>query len=43
MIVKTKVFEYRDNGYKNFAELAQAIGISISHIYRVREGKRHIK
>ncbi len=42
MIVKTKVFEFGNNGYKNLSELAQAMGISVSQIYRVREGKRHI-
>ena len=42
MIVKAKVFEPHNNGYRNLAELAQAMGISVSQIYRVREGKRHI-
>ena len=42
MIVKTKVFEFCNNGYKNLSELAQAMGISVSQIYRVREGKRQI-
>jgi len=42
MIIKTRIFEYGNNGYKNLAELARAMGISASQIYRVREGKRHI-
>ena len=42
MIVKTRIFELCDNGYGNLSELAQAMGISISQIYRVREGKRRI-
>ncbi len=42
MIVKTRIFELHDNGHQNLAELAQAMGISVSQIYRVREGKRHI-
>jgi len=42
MIVKTRVFEFRNNGYKNLSDLAQAMEISVSQIYRVREGKRHI-
>ena len=42
MIVKTKIFEFSNNGYKNLSELAGAMGISVSQIYRVRQGKRHI-
>ncbi len=42
MIVKTRVFELRNNGYKNLSELAQTMGISVSQINRVREGKRLI-
>ena len=42
MIVKTRIFELRGNGYQNLSELAQAMGISVSQIYRVREGKRRI-
>ena len=42
MIVRTRVFELPNNGYKNLTELAQAMGISVSQIYRVREGTRHI-
>ncbi len=42
MIVKTRIFEFGNGYYKNLSELALAMGISVSQIYRVREGKRHI-
>jgi hypothetical protein len=42
IIVKTRVFEYCDNSYQNLSELAQAMGIAVSQIYRVRKGTRHI-
>lgn len=42
MIVKTRIFELCDGDYKNLSELAQAMGISVSQIYRVREGKRRV-
>ncbi|MBN1863145.1 MAG: helix-turn-helix transcriptional regulator [Dehalococcoidales bacterium] len=42
MIVKTRIFELSNNSYKNMSQLAQAMGISVSQIYRVREGKRGI-
>ena len=42
MIVKTRIFEFGNNGYGNLSELAQAMGISVSQIYRVRQGKRRI-
>ena len=42
MIIKTRIFELCDGNYKNLAELAKAMGISISQVYRVREGKRNI-
>ena len=42
MIVKTKIFEFSRNGYKNLSELAQAMDISVSQVYRVRQGKRNI-
>ena len=42
MIVKTNIFELCDGKYKNLSELAYAMGISVSQIYRVREGKRSI-
>jgi len=42
MIIKTRIFELSDHKYKNLSELAHAMGISVSQIYRVKEGKRHI-
>ncbi len=42
MRVETRIFEFYDKGYKNLSELAQAIGISVSQIYRVRKGTRRI-
>ncbi len=40
--LKTKVFELSNGRYRNLSELAQAIGMSASHIYRVRRGERRI-
>ncbi len=42
MIVRTRVFELCNGKYRNLSELAQAMGISVSQVYRVREGKRNI-
>ena len=42
MIVRTRVFELCHDKYKNLSELAAAMEISVSQIYRVREGKRQI-
>lgn len=42
MIVKTRIFELADGNYKNLSGLAETMGISVSQIYRVREGKRRI-
>ena len=42
MIVRTRIFDFCDEHYKNLSELASVMGISVSQIYRVREGKRHI-
>jgi len=42
MIIKTKAFELSQWRYKNLSELAQAMEMSVSQIYRVREGKRNI-
>lgn len=42
MRVRTKVFELRDENYRNLSELAGAMGISVSQVYRVKEGTRHI-
>jgi len=40
--MKTKVFDLSFHGYRNLSELACAMGISVSQVYRVREGKRQI-
>jgi len=42
MIIKTRIFELCDRKYKNLSELARAMGISVSQVYRVKEGKRNI-
>jgi len=42
MIVRTRVFELCNGHYRNLSELAQTMGISVSQVYRVREGKRRI-
>lgn len=42
MIIKTRIFELIDGKYKNLSELANVMGISVSQIYRVKEGKRNI-
>ena len=42
MKIKTRTFELCDGRYHNLSELAQAMGISVSQVYRVREGKRYI-
>ena len=42
MILKTRVFELCPERYGNLSELAQAMEISVSQVYRVREGKRQI-
>ena len=42
MIVKTRIFELRHNGYKSLSQLAEAMEISVSQVYRVRQGKRGI-
>ena len=42
MLLQTRVFELCNNDYWNLSELAKAMGISISQVYRVRNGERHI-
>lgn len=42
MLLKTRVFDLCPGSYKNLSELAQAMGISVSQVYRVQEGKRKI-
>ncbi len=36
------VFELCNGRYRSVSELAQAMGLSVSQVYRVREGKRGI-
>jgi len=42
LMVQTKVFYLSYRIYRNLSELAKAMDISVSQVYRVREGKRHI-
>ena len=42
MIFKTRVFDLCNHKYRNLSELACAMGLSVSQVYRVREGKRNI-
>jgi hypothetical protein len=42
MIIRTRVFDIANNKFENLSELARAMGLSVSQIYRVREGKRGI-
>ncbi len=42
MIKKTRIFERDRANYRSKANLAMAMGLSISQVYRVREGKRGI-
>jgi hypothetical protein len=42
MIIKTRVFELSNGKYHNLSALARAMDLSVSQVYRVREGKRGI-
>ena len=42
MIIKTRIFELCNGSYQNLSELARAMELSVSQVYRVREGKRGI-
>lgn len=42
MVLKTQIFQLCNGKYENLGELAQAMGISMSQIYAVQEGKRSI-
>jgi len=42
MIIKTRIFELSNGSYRNLSELAQTMELSVSQVYRVREGKRSI-
>ncbi len=43
MLLKTQIFELYKRKYANVSELAQAMGISMSQISRVYQGKCDIK
>ena len=42
MIIKTRIFDRCGGIYGNLSEMAGAMGLSVSQVYRVREGKRSI-
>ena len=42
MLVKTRIFEFYDRNYQSLVEVANAMEISVSQIYRVRAGKHNI-
>ena len=42
MIIRTRVFELANGKYHNLTDLARAMELSVSQVYRVREGKRGI-
>jgi hypothetical protein len=42
MIIRTRVFDMANKKYHNLTALAGAMGLSVSQVYRVREGKRGI-
>ena len=42
MLIKTTVFELANGKYHNLSDLARAMELSVSQVYRVREGKRGI-
>lgn len=42
MIIRTRIFELCNGSYRNLSELAHAMDLSVSQVYRVREGKRGI-
>ena len=42
MMIKTRVFALCNEKYHNLSELAMVMGLSVSQVYRVREGKRPI-
>ncbi|HTY81341.1 MAG TPA: hypothetical protein VMB24_01000 [Dehalococcoidales bacterium] len=41
-IIRTTVFDKAPDKFQNLSELAAAMGISVSQVYRVREGRRGI-
>ena len=41
-VIRTTVFDIARKKFQNLSELSDAMGISVSQVYRVREGKRSI-
>jgi transposase len=41
-MLRTRVFDLVEGRYQNLSELAKAMGISVSQVYRVRQSKRGI-
>lgn len=42
MSIETRLFDICNGKYATLSKLAQAMGISVSQVYRVRQGKRCI-
>jgi hypothetical protein len=42
MLVRAKNLELSDEHYSNLSELTEAMGISVSQVYRVKKDKRRI-
>lgn len=42
MNIGTRIFELAGGRYRNLSSLAEAMDLSVSQVYRVREGKRGI-
>ena len=42
MTIQTRIFELCNGRYRNLSALARAMGLSVSQVYRVREGTRSI-
>jgi len=40
--LETRIYDLCPHYYRNLTEMAHAMGISFSEVYRVRQGKRHI-
>ena len=42
MMVKTRIFNLSRSRFHNLSQLAGAMGVSVSQVYRVKEGSRPI-
>lgn len=42
MLIRTRVFELCNGKYRSLSDLAQSMELSVSQVYRVRDGKRGI-